>query len=109
MTATMADYNVPTGHVGYYEITTAAGVEDRVVFGADAPSRYDLRSVEVKVLSGTAPVYFRFGDTPATVKGTDCWDVHPATAAVVPVPTSGDTVVRLISSAAAVVSVSSGG
>lgn len=105
----MAAHTVPTGGIGVYEINLAAGVEDTVTFGGDQPSTYDLPRVEVKVLSGTAPVYFRFGSGAASVRGQDCWDAHPGTAVVVSVPTSGDTVVRLICEDAAVVSVSSGG
>ncbi len=104
----MATHNVATGAIGVYEITLAAGVEDTVTFGADQPSAYDLGEVEVKVLSGTKPVYFAFGVQPAVVKGQWCWDAHPGTGVIVSPPTSGDTVVRLICEAAAVVSVSRG-
>lgn len=104
----MATYNVPTGHIGVHEIPMAADVEDVVVFGGDAPSSYDLNLVEVVVVSGTAPVYFRFGTGPATVKGSDCWSAAPGTGVQVSPPTSGDTTVRLICAAAAVVSVSNG-
>lgn len=104
----MAVHQVPTGHVGVHEIPLSAGVEDRVIFGADQPSNFDLDEVEIQVHSGTAPVYFRFGADPATVRGTDCWSAQPGTSATVSPPTSGDTVVRLISQAAAVVSVGRG-
>lgn len=104
----MAAHDVPTGHIGAHEIALVADTESTVTFGGDQPSVYDLGQVEVQVISGTAPVYFRFGQGAATVKGTDCWSAQPGTAAVVDVPTAGDTVVRLISAAAAVVSVGRG-
>lgn len=104
----MATYNIPTGHIGAYEIAVSANTEDRVIFGGDAPSSYDLNTVEVVVISGTKPVYFRFGTGPATVKGSDCWFCAPGSGVQVSPPTSGDTTVRLICEAAAVVSVSSG-
>ncbi|MBW0131156.1 hypothetical protein [Pseudonocardia oceani] len=100
---------MPTGHIGIHEIELAANTESTVTFGGDLPSQYDLARVEVQVLEGTAPVYFRFGPSgAATVKGTDCWSVQPGTAVGVDVPTAGDTVVRLISAASAVVSVGRG-
>lgn len=105
----MAAHTVPTGHIGKYEIALNASTEDTVTFGGDQPSVYDLSRAEVQVLSGTAPVYFCFGASPAAaVRGTHCWAAHPGTAVTVDVPTSGDTVVRLISEATAVVSVARG-
>lgn len=104
----MATYTVPTGHIGIYEIALVADTESTVTFGGDEPSAYRVGRVEVQVLTGTAPVYFRFGTGPASVKGSDCWSAHPGTAAVVEPPTSGDTVVRLICAAAATVSVARG-
>lgn len=104
----MADYTVAAGAIGKYEISLASGVESTVSFGAGDTKVSRIGRVEVKVLSGTKPVYFRFGTTAATVRGADCWDVHPGTAVVVEVPDklTGDATVRLISEADAVVSVS---
>ena len=109
----MADYTVAVGGIGKYELPLTANTESTVTFGGGTadPTYVNLGRVEVKCLSGTAPVYFRFGSGAATVKGDNCWDVHPGTAVVVQVGGfgPGDTVVRLISAADAVVSVSNGG
>jgi hypothetical protein len=100
----LAAYTVAAGDIGKYEIAMTAATEDTVTFTGT-----DLSQVEVKQLSGASPVYFRFGATAAVVKADGCYDVHPGTAVIVQPPTSGETVVRLISAAAAVVSVSNGG
>jgi hypothetical protein len=107
----VADYTIATGGIGKYELDLVADTESTVTFGGGVadPAVSNLGRVEVKCLSGTTPVYFKFGSSAATVKGDDCWDVHPGTSVVVEVGSSGDTVVRLISAEAAVVSVSNGG
>lgn len=96
----MAAYTVAAGDIGKYEIAVSASTEDTVTF-----TGVDVTEVVVKHLSGTKPVYYCFGSTAATVRGAHCYDVHPGTAEYKQPPTAGATVVRLISEAAAVVSV----
>lgn len=89
----VADYTVPAEHVGVHAKTLIANTQDTVTFtGADLD--------EVEILSnGAADIYVHFGAGNATVAGTDCWRVLPAMGStVLPVHTSGDTVVKLISS-----------
>lgn len=108
----MANWTVAPGEIGKYEIALAAATEDTVTFGYGDTDTTDLSDVEVFVHSGAAPVYFRFGSSsvhPATVKGQDCWMCPVGTSVIVDPATEGDTVARLISSAAAVVSVSRAG
>jgi hypothetical protein len=104
----MAAYTVAVGDIGKYEIAVAANTEDTVTFGGGAGDAAitDLSQVEIQQVSGAKPVYYCFGSTAATVRGAHCRAVYPGTTAKVSPPTSGDTVVRLISEAAAVVSVS---
>jgi hypothetical protein len=87
-------YTVPAGDVGVHAKTLVASTVDTVTFtSADLP--------EVEVLTdGTADIYVTFGSTKTpTVAGTQCWRVPAGSAsAVLPVHTSGDTIVKLISS-----------
>lgn len=96
----MAAYTVAVGDVGKYEIAHVANTEDTVTFTSTAVDR-----VDITVHSGTAPVYFRFGSTAAVVKADGCHMVPPGVSTTCEVPTKAVTVVRIISSAAAVVSV----
>jgi hypothetical protein len=104
----VAAYTVAVGEIGKYEIALAANTEDTITFGGGSGDATitDVTAVEVKVLTGTQPVYFCFGTTAATVKGNHCYDAHPGTAVTVQPPTADDTIVRIISAAAATVSVS---
>jgi hypothetical protein len=97
----VANYTIASGNVGKYELSLTANTEDIVDFPRD------LSTVEVKCLTGTAPIYVSFGTVAATVKGDQCYDVPPGTMVQIPVRTDGNTRVRLISSAAATYSVSS--
>lgn len=98
----MAQYTVPAGHVGVHEKQLTAATIDQVTFtGIDLP--------EVEILSdGTADIYVSFGSTTTpTVAGTICYRVPAGSASAVFEPrTSGDTVVKLISSGTPVYSVS---
>jgi hypothetical protein len=93
-------YTIAAGGVGKYELALSANTEDIVDFPRD------LSEVEVKCLTGTAPLYVSFGTAAATVKGDHCYDVPVGTAATLPVRTDGATRVRVISSATATYSVS---
>lgn len=89
----VADYTVPAKHIGVHAKTLIAGTQDSVTFlGSDL--------AEVEILSnGSADIYVHFGPGNATVAGTDCYRIMAAMGAtVLPVDTSGDTVVKLISS-----------
>lgn len=88
----MAAYTVPSGHIGVHAKTLVANTQDTVTFtGADL--------AEVEVLSdGDADIYVRIGSGNATVAGTDCHRLPAALGStVLSVPTTGDTVVKLIS------------
>lgn len=106
----MAAYTVAVGDIGKYELALTANTDDVVTFGGGAADSVivDLTRVEIVHHSGTNPLYVRFG-VAATVKGDGCWMVMPGTATVLPVPTSGDTAVHVISAASAVYSVANGG
>jgi hypothetical protein len=96
----LAAYTVAAGDVGKYELTGVANTEDTVTFTGT-----NIDKVDVVVHSGSAPVYFRFGSTAATVKGDGCHMVTPGTAVTCETPDDSATVVRVISSAACVYSV----
>lgn len=87
----MASHTVPAGHVGVHAKTLVADTVDTVTFtGADL--------TQVRVISdGTEDLYVSFGTVTPTVAGTMCHLVPAAGAVVLPVRTSGDTVVKLIS------------
>jgi len=96
----MATYTVSAGDIAAHAKTLTIDSEDVVDFPAD------LEGVEVLVHSGDNPVYFTVNRTAATVAGGN---THVAVTGVpvrVPVGTSGNTQVRLISAAACVYSVS---
>lgn len=98
----MANYSVPANHVGIHAKTLTPNVVDTVTFiGVDLP--------EIEVLSdGAADIYVCFGaSTTPTIAGTQCWRIPAESAsATLPVRTSGDTVVKLLSAGAPVYSVS---
>ncbi len=89
----MANFTVPAGHVGVHEKTLVANTVDQVTF-----TGIDLTEVEV-LSDGTADIYVSFGaDVTPTVAGTQCYRVPEGTVStVLTVRTSGDTVVKLIS------------
>lgn len=98
----MANYSVPANHVGVHAKALAAGVVDTVTFtGVDLP--------EIEVLTdGTADIYVTFGASATpTVAGTQCWRIPTGSgSATLPIRTSGDTVVKLLSEGTPVYSVS---
>lgn len=96
----MAAHTVAAGDMGKHEIALAAATEDTVTFTGRS-----LSQVEISVLSGTKPVYFRTDATTAVSAADGTRAVYPGTSVVFDPGTSGATVVRLISAAAAVVSV----
>lgn len=98
----MTAHTVATGDVGKHEIALAANTEDTVTFAVD------VTEAEVTQLGGTKPVYFCFGSTAATVRGAHCYQVPTTATRTVQPPTAGNTVVRLICEAAAVVTVIGG-
>jgi hypothetical protein len=89
----VATYTVPAGDVGVHVKTLVASTVDTVTF-----TSADLAEVEV-LTNGAADIYVTFGSTKTpTVAGTQCWRIPADTvSAVLPVHTSGDTVVKLIS------------
>lgn len=99
----MASYTVPAGHIGVHAKTLVAATVDTVTFtGADL--------AEVRVITdGAADTYVSFGSGTPTVAGTNTWRVPALTGnnmvIDLPVHTSGDTVVKLISSGTPVYSV----
>lgn len=97
----MPDYTVSGSAVGKHGIALTANTESTVTF-AD-----DVNTVEVACLSAsTDPVWFTVNNAAATVEGSATYFLFPGrNAARVDVPTAGPTVVRLISAAAATVSV----
>jgi hypothetical protein len=98
----MSSYTISAGDRGVYEKTLAADTEDTVTISA-----YLNGALEVKVLSGSAPVYFTVNGIAATVKGSHCYDVHPGTSAQLwNLALSYPAVIRLISSGSCVYSVS---
>ncbi|MDX3661310.1 DUF4082 domain-containing protein [Streptomyces sp. ID05-26A] len=96
----VAEYTVAEGDLGKYEITLAAGIETTVTFSDD------LDQVEISNDNGAGRVYFTVDGTPATVRGPRCRQI-PAAMHYVRANVYGvnDTVVRLISEAATMVSV----
>lgn len=96
----MATYTVSAGDIAAHAKTLVADTEDVVDFSVD------VENVEVLVHSGDAPVYFTVNRASATVAGGNTDVVTAGSAVQVPVGTSGNTQVRLISAAACVYSVS---
>lgn len=98
----MASYTVASTERGAYEKSLSANTVDTVTLNCALGG-----AIEIKVISGTAPVYCTFDGTAPTVKGNACWDVQPGTAAQMwDVPFGTPAIVKLISSAAATYSVS---
>lgn len=101
----MGSYVIPAGHVGMYNKALVANTVDTVTFtGLDVP--------EVEIVSdGTADIFVMFGASSVpTVNGTDCWLVPAAAGSSILSPrTSGDTVVKLISSGTPTYSVARAG
>jgi hypothetical protein len=97
----VASYVVSAGNVGVHAKTLAASTVDTVTFtGKDLPS--------VEVLSdGSADIYVCFGTGTPTVGGGNCQRIPAGSGgAILPVHTTGDTVVKLISAGTPVYSVS---
>lgn len=98
----MANYDVPTADVGVHLKKLVAGQVDRVTF-----TGRDLGEVEV-ITDGAADIFVRFGagDDPAVGSGA-CWRVPAAMGTtILPVSTSKDTIVKLISAGTPTYSVS---
>lgn len=97
----MASYTVPAHHIGVHAKQLAANVVDTVTF-----TGVDLYEVEI-LTDGTEDIYVSIGATLIpTVAGTQCWRVPKGSAsAVLTCDTSGDTVVKLISTGTPIYSV----
>lgn len=98
----VADYTVPAGHVGVHAKTLVGGTVDTVTFTGE-----DLSEVEV-LTDGSDDIYVSFGAMAEPAIGSsDCWRV-PALpgSSVLPVRTSNDTVVKLISAGTPTYSIS---
>lgn len=100
----MAVVTVANSQVGVHNLALSAGVEEIVEFGEDVDQ------VEVTQITGSAPVYFTTNDTAASVPAagvaTACYSTITTLAPVELDPrTYQSTRIRLISSAAATVSV----
>lgn len=89
----MASYSVAAGERGAHRKTLVASTVDTVTFSRDVDM------VEVLNLDGAAEIYFTTDGSTPTVGGANT-DVLPAAVNAVErdVPTSGATVVKLISS-----------
>lgn len=98
----MSSYTVASNERGAYEKSLTANTVDTVTIYASLAG-----AIEVKVITGTAPIYVTFDGTAPTVKGANCWDVQPGTAAQIwNLTLDYPAVVKLISSATATYSVS---
>src|SRR5947209_8731954 len=88
----MAAYEVLAAEHGAYAKTLAANTEDAVTFDKD------IDAVEVWS-DGTEAIYFTVDGTDPTVGGAGAWEVPKGSALVreCPVPTAGNTIVKLIS------------
>lgn len=97
----MTAYAVPSGKKGAHHVLVA-NTEDVVTFSADHSQ------IELLLRDGNGEVYFTVDNTAATVGGTNCL-VMPVGigSAIVDVPATGGTVVRLVSSGTPAYSVSS--
>lgn len=92
----MATYTANSGERAVHNKTLTGNTEDTVTLGDD----FD--QVEVMVSALTAPVYFTVDSTAASVAGGGTYVIASAGSYLqVPVPTAGNTIVRLISAAAA--------
>lgn len=98
----MSSYTVASNERGAYEKSLTANTVDTVTMNCPLGG-----AIEVKALTGAAPLYVTFDGTAPTVKGATCWDVQPGTAAQIwNLSLDYPAVVKLISSAAATYSVS---
>lgn len=100
----MATHTVAAGSIGTAAFTLTADTVDTVVFDGT-----DLDSVQVISLDGAAAIWYTLDGSTPTVGGANCY-VVPATVAVdtQEPPTSGQTVVTLISAGTPVVRVQQG-
>lgn len=100
----MASVAVAAGQKGTHGTLVAATV-DTVTF-----TGIDFNEVEVLNRNGAAEIYFTVDGTAPTVGGTNCYVLPAAiTSAIVGVPTTGATVVKLISAGTPTYSVSGTG
>lgn len=88
----MANHSVAAGELGVRQKTLVADTVDTVTFDRDCDE------IEVLIASGTDRIYFTVDGSTPTVAGNNTHEVLGGTALRVPVATSGDTVVKLISS-----------
>lgn len=95
----MANYTVAAGALAVHEKVLAANAVDTVTF-AD-----DVDSVEILHLDGTGRVYFTVDGSAPAVAGATSRVLLPGSAIIVGVPTSGATVVKLVSAGSATYSV----
>jgi hypothetical protein len=97
----VADVDLTADEVGAHEVALVANTAKTVQFGQD------LEQVEVANLGGTATVYVAFLDAgnakAATVAGKHTYPVFPNSTATLPVRTTGNTLVSVISSGATTV------
>lgn len=88
----MASYSVTTGQIGVHGKTLVASTVDTVTYAEDIP--------QVTVVSdGAAALFYTLDGSTPTVNGANCY-ILPAGAVSVDarwIPTSGATVVKLIS------------
>lgn len=100
MGVVVPEYVVPESDRALHEIAVSANTEAVVRFARS------VGSVEVVVISSTAPVYFTGDGLAATVKGSNCKVLFSGpNSSVIPVSAWSGAVVRIISAEDAVVSV----
>ena len=99
----MATYQLAARDRTTARITLVANAESTVEFADDVPS------VAVISMSGDAPIWLTFDDTPATVDGKRCVVIPAAVTRIVVEPrTSRPTRVRMISTGTPIVVVGRG-
>lgn len=97
----MTSYEVPSGDVGVHLKKLTPNQVDQVTFIGR-----DLTEVEI-MTDGAADIFVRFGGQDPIIGAGSCWRVPAGMgSSVIPVSTSKDTVVRLISAGTPVYSVS---
>jgi len=97
----MGSYTVAPGDIGVHEKKLVASTVDTVTFAGR-----DLTEVEI-LSDGTADIYVRVGGQPPTIAGSTSWRILSAMgSSIIPVDTSGDTIVKLISAGTPTYSVS---
>lgn len=97
----MADYSVPAADIGVHLKKMTANQIDKVTFVGR-----DLSEVEV-LTDGASDIFVRIGTGDPTVAGGNCWRIPAAMGnAIIPVDTSGDTVVKMVSAGTPTYSVS---